>query len=133
MWPASTARPSEMSVQRVGDGGEAAALLEAERRPGVAPCAERRARRAERAGDDEQVAGPGAGAAGHALRAADARSRRARARGALVVSPPTTGTPGSFRPCVELEHVVELGLARRAERDEERLAARRPRRRGRSG
>ena len=56
---------------RVGVRGEPPALLEPDRRTDVGAAAKGRAGGAERAGDDEQVAGTRASAAGHALGAAD--------------------------------------------------------------
>ena len=41
--------------------------------------------------------------------------------GAAFVSPPTTGNARLVQSGVELEHVVELGLRRKGERDEQRL------------
>ena len=52
---------------RVGVRGEAPPFLEPERRADVGAAAEGRAGGAERAGDDEQVAGARAAAAGHAF------------------------------------------------------------------
>ena len=53
---------------------------------------------AERPGHDEHVAGPGAGAARHALAPAERGHDDRDGRSARVVSPPRTGTPGSFSP-----------------------------------
>ena len=57
-----------------GDGGETAALLQAQRWPGVTALTEGCAGGAERAGDDDEVAGHCAGAA---FRAFGGRLRRA--------------------------------------------------------
>ena len=83
--------------QRVRGRGEPTPLLEPQRRRHVALLAERRAGGAERAGDDEQVAGPRARAARDALAAAERRDRD-HDRSGDVVSPPTTGTPASAMP-----------------------------------
>src|SRR6185437_14394189 len=57
--------------ERVCDRGETAALLEPEGRPGVALLSESGAGGAERAGNDQEVAGSSAGAAGDAGGAAE--------------------------------------------------------------
>ena len=82
---------------RVRAARELAALAEPQRRADVALRAERGSGTAERAGDDEQVAGPRAGAARDALAAAE-RGDRDEHGSAAVVSPPTTGTPASAIP-----------------------------------
>ena len=61
------------------------------------PLAERGAGGAERPGDDDEVAGPRAGPARHALRAAE-RGDAEHDAPALVVSPPSTGTPARRCP-----------------------------------
>ena len=107
MWPASRGEAVGDVEHRVRGAGEAAALVEPQRRPRVPLPAEGRARGAERAGHDEQVAGLRARAAGDALGAAERRDgedelrrawscRRRRPARRLV------------QPLVELEHVVEL-------------------------
>ena len=97
-WPASAARPSEMSSIAWRRAASRAPFGEPQRRArGTRSRAEREPARAERAGDDEHVAGPRARAAGDALRAAD-RGDGEHDVGAAVVSPPTTGTPVSAMP-----------------------------------
>ena len=79
------------------DRGEAAALLQPQRRARVALLAEGGPAAPSGPGDDERVAG-------RAPLRPGTRSERPSAvtesdsSGALVVSPPTTGTPGSFSP-----------------------------------
>ncbi len=75
---------------------------------------------AELPGDDQRVAGQRAGAAGHTCGAAE----RGDAEDDLV-SPARVaadhGHAGLVQPSVELEHVVQLGLVWKRQRDNERL------------
>src|SRR3954469_1288273 len=106
---------------RARDAGEAKALLDADRRADVAAALpEGRARAAERAGDDESVARPGARAARHALRAAERGDREHEPLGAGRVAA-DDGHPRLGDPLVELEHVVDVSPLRRGERDAQRL------------
>ena len=132
MWPASRARPSERSIS--------ACACAARRRPSSRRSGGRewrcvakgRAGGAERAGHDEQVAGAGAAAAGNAFRAAERGHGEVEALGGGRVAA-EHGHAGLVQALVELEHVLEPRLCRRAERRRSAPPARRPRRRGRSG
>src|SRR5436190_3377247 len=106
--------------QSVGVARQLDAFLDPQRRAGVAALAERRARSAERPGDDEAVARPGAGAAGHALRAPDGGDGD-QDRGRFGRVPATHRNTALRDPAVELEHVVELGRCWDTQADEQRL------------
>ena len=82
----------------MGVRGQAASFLEPERRPDVGAAAEGRAGGAERAGDDEQVAGAGARRGRERARERPTAVTETTSESARVVSPPTIGTPGSARP-----------------------------------
>ena len=102
---------------------ELAPLGQAQRRPEVAAGAERGARTAERAGDDERVARLGAGAARYALAPPEGGDAdRDDGRGRRVAA--DHGHACLHDPFVEREHVVELGLAGEGETDEEAFGKR---------
>jgi hypothetical protein len=102
----------------VGGAGEGATLFESDRRTRVPLLAERRARGAERAGDDEYVAGLRAAAARHALRAAERRHAEDQPVGSGRVAADHRDA-GLGEALVQLENVVQLGIARCRERHDE--------------
>src|SRR5215475_5053337 len=106
--------------QRVGVARQLDPLLDPQRRANVALVAERRARGSERPRDHKAVAGPGAGAAGHSLGAPDSGDGD-QDRGRLGRVPAAHRDAGLRDPTVELEHVVELGLYRDTQADEQRF------------
>src|SRR3954468_18710288 len=112
--------------QRVSDGGQAAAFLEPQRRACMTAFPERRAGGAERPGDDQQVAGPGTVAPGNTLGAADRRDREIDRR-RLSRVPADDRYTWLVQALVELEDVLERGVAGDSERDEQALGNR-PRR-----
>ena len=124
MWPASGASPSEMSSIAVADRGEQPSLLDAERRAQKPTVSERGSGAAQRARDDEQVAGTRACAARDALRPAERRDAEQHAVGSGRVAA-AHGDAGLVQPFVELDDVLDGGISRQPERDDqgERLGA----------
>ena len=132
---ASLAIPSDRSISACAVGAKRAACVQAERRPElrghelvesgelVLERVEPRSRPAERARHDEDVAGLRAGPAGtRALRPSAVTPMVTLS--AAFVSPPTTGTPGSFSPSYSATTSSDGGLGRNGERDEQRLGRR---------
>src|SRR5207248_6099397 len=97
---------------------EAPTLLEPERRSDELAAAKGCAGGAERTGDDDPVSGLRAAAAGNARGAPDRRHReddlRRRSRVAAANGHACLGDA-----CVELEDVVDVGLAGQGQRDDE--------------
>ena len=119
MWPASGASPSERSSIAVATRASRfpSSMRSGTGRQRARP--ERGARSAERPGHDDDVAGPCSRAAGHALRAAERGHGQDDAVGAGRVAAAHRHA-ALVQAGVELEHVLELGLRRQPERDEQR-------------
>ena len=95
---------------RVRPCGQRSSLGEPERRTHVLSAAEGRPGAAERAGDDEEIAGLSAAAAGDALRAAErGHGEEHVRRGGRVPADHRHSRLGD--PLVQVEHGLELGLA----------------------
>src|SRR5215208_5711661 len=106
--------------QGMRGGCEQPALAQAHRRAGVTLLAERRSCGAQRAGDDDRVAGPRAPASRDAGRAADRRHREGELRGSRGVAA-DHGHAGLVEAAVELEHVVEQRVLGCGEGDQQGL------------
>src|SRR5207244_7074127 len=89
--------------QGVRDRGETAAVLQAQRRAGVAALAEGGAGSTQWARDDEEVAGLPAAPPGDAVRAADRRDRDREALGPRRVAADDRGS-GLVQALVALDH-----------------------------
>jgi hypothetical protein len=111
---------------RVGRSGQLSALVKSDRRPDEALLAKGRTRTAERAGDDDQIPGLCPTATGNARRTADGRHAQVDGVGGRCVAAQDRHA-GLTHPFVELDDVVQLGLARRSKADDQpvRVGARR--------
>ena len=107
---------------RVRDPAESEALLRPDRRAGEPLFAKRLPGRAERAGDDELVAGPRARAAGYAPGVAESRHGDVDAVRARGVAAPD-GHLRLRETLVELDDTVQLDVSGHRERDEEGFGA----------